>query len=212
MGGMQGPMQQGDFQNQGQLPINMGSVSSDSNDTVSLLSEANESADVLETIPNGMPIEIIEEDGDYTKVSIRGMVGYILSEYISDEIPEPPEKPEDDSDTSNQPGFPPMQNPQMNGQQMPMPQGNPQMNNQQMPMPQGNQQMNNQQMPMPQGNPQMNGQQMPMPQGEPQMNGQQAVMQQGYRQNEIQTSENTENGNEPNLKNLLKALVRYIGG
>jgi hypothetical protein len=85
-------------QMQGQPPMNLAVIDTDDAETVSLFADADTDSDVLETIENGAVAEILEEDGDYVKVSINGTIGYVLNSALSELKPgggqEPPAKPE----------------------------------------------------------------------------------------------------------------------
>ena len=101
-GQIQGQPPMGGGQNgqmQGQPPMNLAVVETDDETAISMLSEADSSADVLTSVENGTIVEILEENGDYTKVRINGTIGYVLSSALADLKPgdgqEPPAKPED---------------------------------------------------------------------------------------------------------------------
>ncbi|MBQ6502502.1 MAG: SH3 domain-containing protein [Flexilinea sp.] len=101
-GQIQGQPPMGGGQNgqmQGQPPMNLAVVETDDETAISMLSEADSSADVLTSVENGTIVEILEENGDYTKVRIKGTTGYVLSSALADLTPgdgqEPPAKPED---------------------------------------------------------------------------------------------------------------------
>ena len=101
-GQMQGQPPMGGGQNgqmQGQPPMNLAVAETDDETAISMLSEADSSADVLTSVENGTIVEILEENGDYTKVRINGTIGYVLSSALADLTPgdgqEPPAKPKD---------------------------------------------------------------------------------------------------------------------
>ena len=108
MSGQQMSDQQNGHMMQGQPPLKLASVESEDNNVISLLADADSDADVLEEIADGSVVEILEEDGDYVKVSINGTIGYVLSSELSELQPgdgnmppmpnngqQPPVKPED---------------------------------------------------------------------------------------------------------------------
>ena len=122
---MGGPQMNGgqDGQMQSQPPMNLAVIDADE-EAVRLFTEADTDSDVLETIENGAVVEILEEDGDYLKVSVKGTIGYILKSELSELKPsdgqEPPAKPEDGSEPPAKPedGSEPPAKPE-NGQQPP---------------------------------------------------------------------------------------------
>ena len=95
MGPENGPM--GDLNG-----MNMMIISSDL-DSVNLLADSDSDSDIVDTLEGGTMVRIIEEDGDYVKVDIMGTTGYILSKYLSDEMPEPPAMPGDGNEPSAKP-------------------------------------------------------------------------------------------------------------
>ena len=119
---MNGPQMNGgqNGQMQGQLPMNLAVIDTDDTETVSLFADADTDSDVLETIENGAVAEILEEDGDYVKVSINGTSGYVLNSALSELKPgggqEPPAKPEYGSEPPAKPenGQQPPANPTYN--------------------------------------------------------------------------------------------------
>ena len=123
---MGGPQMNGgqNGQMQNRPPMNLAVVDTDDETVISLFSETDSSSDVLDSVENGSVVEILEEDGDYTKVRINGSIGYVLSSALAELTPEdgqeppakpedgqePPAKPEDGQQMSGQP---------VNGQMMP---------------------------------------------------------------------------------------------
>ena len=98
MGGSQMNGGQGG-QMQGQPPMNLAAINDDDAESISLFTEADSDSEVLGSIENGTVAEVLEEDGDYTKVNIKGTIGYVLTSLLSELAPEdgqePPAKPED---------------------------------------------------------------------------------------------------------------------
>ena len=139
-GSMQGmPMWQGNGQGPSQgMPMgpengplgdlngmNMMVISSDL-DSVYLLADSDADADIVDTLKGGTMVRIIEEVGDYVKVDIMGTTGYILSEYLSDEMPEPPAMPGDGNEPPAKPedGSEPPAKPENNNGQSFQPRNN----------------------------------------------------------------------------------------
>jgi hypothetical protein len=98
---MGGPQMNGgqNGQMQNRPPMNLAVVDTDDETVISLFSETDSSSDVLDSVENGSVVEILEEDGDYTKVRINGSIGYVLSSTLAELTPEdgqePSAKPED---------------------------------------------------------------------------------------------------------------------
>ena len=86
-------------QMQEQPPMNLAAIYDDDAESISLFTEADSDSEVLGSIENGTVAEVLEEDGDYTKVNIKGTIGYVLTSLLSELAPEdgqePPAKPED---------------------------------------------------------------------------------------------------------------------
>ena len=215
---MNGPQMNGgqNGQMQGQPPMNLAVVDTDDAETVSLFADADTDSDVLETIENGAVAEILEEDGDYVKVSINGTIGYVLNSALSELKPgggqEPPAKPEVGSEPPAKPE---------NGQQPPAkpedgqnPPTKPENGQQPPAKPEDDQE--------PPAKPE-NGQQPPAKPEDDQEppvksgNGQQMTAQPDNRlpmqsQPELGSAGNRNSTLEPGLKNFFQAFLNFLTG
>jgi len=55
--------------------------------------KANSKSDIVMKIPNGSEVELLEEDGAWSRIEYKGKKGYVKSDFLSDEAPEKEEEP-----------------------------------------------------------------------------------------------------------------------
>ena len=55
--------------------------------------KANSKSDIVIKIPNGSEVELLEENGDWSRIEYKGKKGYVKSSFLTDEAPEKEEEP-----------------------------------------------------------------------------------------------------------------------
>ena len=55
--------------------------------------KANSKSDIVIKIPNGSEVEVLEENGDWSRIEYKGKKGYVKSGFLSDEAPVKEEEP-----------------------------------------------------------------------------------------------------------------------
>lgn len=73
--------------------VQKGIVTAESGSTVNLRKQPAASAALIERVPVGTPCEIVSEDGEWSKIIVDGVAGWMMSRFIQKDAPGPEPEP-----------------------------------------------------------------------------------------------------------------------